>query len=164
MPATSSARTSTSARTSCSSPSTVPTAWTQPGCEVSGICQVTASSVTSPFDQVTASVSGRTGVPPTHTASTPGTSADIIVAGSTVTVELTDSPVASTTPSTSNVPPSRLATTAACSSVRASHVTGSSLTEPPDHTTSAVWGSSTAPPLATLTSKDASAATFSGTA
>ena len=135
-----------------------------PACEVSDSCQATASSVTSPFDQVTASVSGRVGAPPAHTASTTGVSADTMVAGSTVTVEATFSPVASTVPLTSNVPPSRLATTAACPSVRASHVTGSSLTAPPDHTTSAVWGSSTTPPLATPTSKDAPSATFSGTA
>ena len=66
----------------------------------------TASSVTSPFDQVTSTVSGSRGAVPASVEESAGAMPDT-VAGWTVTLTATVSPQPSTVPSTSKEPPSR---------------------------------------------------------
>ena len=129
------ALTSTVATTGSARPSTAPWTSRAPGREVSAAPQETGSSVTSPLDQVTTTVSGSSGAPPTQISWAGGTSAYTGTAGRTVTFTVTSSPRVSTVPATSNEPPSRLFSMASCSSVRASHVTGSSVVAPPVHRT-----------------------------
>ena len=62
------ALTSTSVTTGSARPSTVPATSRGPGRVVSAAPQVTGSSVTSPLDQVTATVAGSSGSEPTQTS------------------------------------------------------------------------------------------------
>ena len=134
------ALTSTVATTGSARPSTAPWTSRAPGREVSAAPQETGSSVTSPLDQVTATVSGSSGAPPTQTSWAAGPWAETGSAGATSTVALTAWPVSPTAPCTSTVPPSRLDRAASRSAPGSAQATGSSVTEPSDQETGTVWG------------------------
>ena len=157
--ATSRARTVTESSTGASGRhATLPCSTTVPACAKapSGTAHSTASSVTSPFDHVTCTAWGKSGLPPTQISCAAGVVALTAAAGATLTATLTVWPVWPTAPYSSNCPPSREASTPSCSALKASHATGSSLTEPSDQLTGTVWGrdaitSEEPEPLATCT-------------
>ena len=111
-----------------------------PGWEVSAAPQETGSSVTSPLDQVTATVSGSSGAPPTQTSWAGTASADTIAAASTLICALAATPVSPTTPLSVNAAPPRLESAASCSPGSALHAMGSSVILPSDQLTEAVAG------------------------